>query len=84
MLKDINSVCWYRYGFRNRFSSQILGSILKLNIDFENNDEQTIYHEIRRRIAELNIINREELIESLLMLNISQTEISAFFAIINK
>lgn len=80
---DINSVSWYRFGYRNRFIALILGSIIQTNILPKNNEKEN-YNLIREKKAELLITNNKELEEKLTALNYTSVEINAFFSTITE
>ncbi|MFJ5772453.1 DEAD/DEAH box helicase [Psychrobacillus sp. NPDC093180] len=82
-LKDVNSVAWYRFGYRNRFVAQALGSIIETNIASDSSEIEVIKI-IRDKKMELLIKNPEEIGAKLTNIHYTENEISAFFLIVNE
>ncbi|HHT7190702.1 TPA: DEAD/DEAH box helicase [Bacillus cereus] len=82
-LKDINSVAWYKFGYRNRFAALTLGSIFEIDVS-SNDNEKDISRLIHNKRKEILIMNPEEIQEKLTALNYTTNEIKAFFSIITE
>ncbi|PES94698.1 hypothetical protein CN510_16755 [Priestia megaterium] len=79
-LQDISSVAWYRFGYRNRFTALILGSIFENNITSIGNEKET-YKFIRDTKKELLTASFQETQERLKSFNYTSDEVEAFFLI---
>lgn len=82
-LKDINSVAWYRFGYRSRFAARILGSIIEISITSENNEKE-VFKIIHDKKLELLIMNPEDIVEKLSNIQYTNSEINAFFSILRE
>ncbi|MFJ7827442.1 DEAD/DEAH box helicase [Psychrobacillus sp. NPDC096623] len=82
-LNDVNSVAWYRFGYRSRFAAQALGSIIETNIAPESNETE-VFKIIQDNKLELLITNPEEIDAKLANIQYTSSEISAFFSIVNE
>ncbi|MDR0140193.1 DEAD/DEAH box helicase [Metabacillus idriensis] len=80
-LNNLQSVLWYRYGYRNRFAAKALGLYFqKQHINVEN--EKEIYNTIKRNKEELLTIPLEEILKIMKEFDYSEVEIKALFEIL--
>lgn len=81
-LNNLQSVLWYRYGYRNRFAAKALGLFFQkqqINVD----NEKEMYNTIKRNKEVFLTTPLEEVVKTMENFNYTEIEIKALFEILN-
>lgn len=81
-IANINSLAWYKYGYRNRFVALVLKDITETNILYEDTENE-VFLKIKRDKTVLQEYDEETLVEKLSKTDFTELEIHTFVSFLN-